>query len=153
MRTTLKRGVGRGAEANGNGKAVFPPGTAPSPVTVVSRYRQPPPPRVHGLGLFRRILLITFLVVSSLILGAIGGGYLYTHQFVAGLRAHTPAVVRASKQLDVPVANRAAIALVIGYDHRAGAESNRPSLSDTLMLIRADPLTKSISLLSFPRDL
>ena len=42
---------------------------------------------------------------------------------------------------------------MIGYDHRAGVESNRPSLSDTLMLIRADPSTKSISLLSFPRDL
>ena len=26
MRTTLKRGVGRGAGANGNGRAVFPPG-------------------------------------------------------------------------------------------------------------------------------
>ena len=149
MRTTLKRGVGRGAGANGNGKAVFPPG----PVTQVTRYRQPPPPAASGLGLLRRILLITLLAVSSLILGAIGGGYLYTHQFVAGLRAHTPAVVRASKALDVPVANRAAIALVIGYDHRAGVESNRPSLSDTLMLIRADPVTKTISLLSFPRDL
>ena len=42
---------------------------------------------------------------------------------------------------------------MIGYDHRAGIESNRPSLSDTLMLIRADPATKTISLLSFPRDL
>ena len=28
---------------------------------------------------------------------------------------------------------------MIGYDHRAGVEANRPSLSDTLMLIRADP--------------
>ena len=42
---------------------------------------------------------------------------------------------------------------MIGYDHRAGVESDRPSLSDTLMLIRADPATKTISLLSFPRDL
>ena len=42
---------------------------------------------------------------------------------------------------------------MIGYDHRAGVEANRPSLSDTLMLIRADPVTKTISLLSFPRDL
>jgi LCP family protein required for cell wall assembly len=153
MRTTLKRGVGRGAGANGNGKAVYPPGAAPETVTTVTRYRQPPPPAVTGFGLFRRILLITLLGVTSLILAAAGGGYLYTHQIVAGLRAHTPSVVKASKALDVPVANRAAIALVIGYDHRAGTEANRPSLSDTLMLIRADPVTKSISLLSFPRDL
>jgi LCP family protein required for cell wall assembly len=149
----MKRGVGRGAGANGNGNAVYPPGTPPATVTAVTRYRQPPPPTATGLGLFRRILLITLLGVTSLILGGIGGGYLYTHQFVAGLRAHTPAVVKAAKQLDVPVANRAAIALVIGYDHRAGAESAGPSRSDTLMLIRADPQTKTISLLSFPRDL
>ena len=149
MRTTLKRGVGRGAAANGNGRAVFPPGT----VSAVTRYRQPPPPDATGFGLPRRILLITLLAVSALILGGIGGGYLYTHQFVAGLRAHTPAVVRAAKALDLPVANRAAIALVIGYDHRKGVESSNPSLSDTLMLIRADPQTKTISLLSFPRDL
>jgi LCP family protein required for cell wall assembly len=149
----MKRGVGRGAGANGNGKAVYPPGTPPETVTAVTRYRQPPPPTSTGLGLFRRILLITLLGVTSLILGGIGGGYLYTHQFVAGLRAHTPAVVKAAKQLDVPVANRAAIALVIGYDHRLGVESAGPSRSDTLMLIRADPQTKTISLLSFPRDL
>ncbi|MCW2965455.1 MAG: hypothetical protein JWO17_2707 [Actinomycetia bacterium] len=149
----MKRGVGRGAAANGNGKAVFPPGPATPTVTAVTRYRQPPPPAGSGFGLFRRILLITLLGVTSLILGAAGGGYLYTHQFVAGLRAHTPAVVRAAKALDVPVANRAAIALVIGYDHRVGVESAGPSRSDTLMLIRADPLTKTISLLSFPRDL
>jgi len=61
--------------------------------------------------------------------------------------------VKASKALDVPVADRAAIALVIGYDHRVGVESAGPSRSDTLMLIRADPQTKTISLLSFPRDL
>jgi LCP family protein required for cell wall assembly len=149
MRTTLKRGVGRGAAANGNGKAVFPPGT----VSTVTRYRQPPPPVATGLGLFRRILLITLLTVSALVLGAAGGSYLYFHQSVAEVRAHTPAVVRAAHSLDVPIANRAAIALVIGYDHRAGVESANPSLSDTLMLIRADPLTKTISLLSFPRDL
>ena len=42
MRTTLKRGIGRGAGVNGNGRAVLPPG-ALSPITI---YRQPePPPR------------------------------------------------------------------------------------------------------------
>ncbi len=149
MRTTLKRGVGRAAGAHSNGKAVYPPVT----VSAVTRYRQPPPPAATGLGMFRRILLVTLLVITALILGAAGGGYLYTHQIVAGLRAHTPAVVKASKALDVPVANKAAIALIIGYDHRLGVEANRPSLSDTMMLVRADPQTKTISLLSFPRDL
>jgi len=149
MRTTLKRGVGRGAGANGNGKAVFPPGA----ISSITRYRQPPPPARTGLGLFRRIVLVTLLVVSALVLGVVGGGYLYFHETVADVQAHTAGVVKAQKALDIPAANAPAIALVIGYDHRAGKESDRPSLSDTIMLIRADPRTKTISLLSFPRDL
>jgi LCP family protein required for cell wall assembly len=149
MRTTLKRGVGRGAAVNGNGKAVFPPGT----ITAVTRYRQPPPPPRTGLAMFRRILVGTLLVIVSLAAAIAGGSYLYFHQSVAAVRAHTPEVVRAAKTLDIPVANHAAIALVVGYDHRAGVESGGPSRSDTLMLIRADPQTKTISLLSFPRDL
>jgi len=149
MRTTLKRGVGRGAGANGNGNAVFPPGT----VSAVTRYRQPPPPATTGFGIFKRILLVTLVVISALICGTAGGAYLYTHQVVVRLQAHTPAVRVAQKALAVPTADRAAIALVIGYDHRKGSESGNPSLSDTLMLIRADPQTNTISLLSFPRDL
>jgi LCP family protein required for cell wall assembly len=145
----MKRGIGRGASANGNGSAVYPPGT----VSAVTRYRQPPPPPKTGIGLLGRILLITCLAITSIALGAAGGGYLYFDQSVAAVRAHTPAVKKAAAALDVPVAHHAAIALVIGYDHRAGVEADRPSLSDTLMLIRADPVTNSISLLSFPRDL
>jgi LCP family protein required for cell wall assembly len=145
----MKRGVGRGAAANGNGKAVYPPGT----LSTVTRYRQPPPPVRTGLGLFGRIILITFLVVTSLGLAVAGGAYLYFHQSIAEVQASTPDVIKAQKALHIPKANEPAIALVIGYDHRAGIESANPSLSDTLMLIRADPVTKSISLLSFPRDL
>jgi LCP family protein required for cell wall assembly len=149
MRTTMKRGVGRGASHNGNGKSVFPPGT----LSTVTRYRQPPPPTATAMGLFWRIVIITVLVMTSLVLAVAGGSYLYFHQSVASVRAHTKSVVRAAKALDVPLPHQAAIALIIGYDHRAGVESSHPSLSDTLMLVRADPVTKTISLLSFPRDL
>jgi LCP family protein required for cell wall assembly len=149
MRTTLKRGVGRGATHNGNGKAVFPPGT----LSTVTRYRQPVPVGTTAMGLFARIVIVTVLVVSSMALAVAGGAYLYFHQSVAAVRAHTPSVVRAARSLDIPVAHHAAIALVVGYDHRLGVESDRPSLSDTIMLVRADPVTKTISLLSFPRDL
>jgi LCP family protein required for cell wall assembly len=153
MRTTLKRGVGRGAalggSANGNGRAVFPPDA----VSTVTRYRQPPPPPRTGIGLLGRILLVTFLIVTSAGLAVAGGSYLYFHQSIAAVQASTPDVVKAQTALDIPKANQPAIALVIGYDHRAGVESGNPSLSDTLMLIRADPITKTISLLSFPRDL
>src|SRR5919109_3042004 len=45
MRTTLKRGIGRSASGNGNGRAIPPPAVAlPSIVTI---YRQPPRQRSH----------------------------------------------------------------------------------------------------------
>jgi len=109
MRTTLKRGIGRGAAQNGNGRAVFPPGT----LSTVTRYRQPPPTSSTAMGLFWRIVVLTLVVVSSLVFAVAGGAYLYFHQSVATVRAHTPSVVRAAKTLDVPpLDERAAIELV-----------------------------------------
>jgi len=151
MRTTLKRGVGRGAEVNGNGRAVYPPGT----VSSVVRYRQPPPPpRPRGaLRTARRVLVVLVLVLLSLGLAIAGGSYLWLHQSVEAVRAHTPDLKIAQKTLDeVTLPGQAAVALVVGYDFRIGDDPTQ-SRSDTLMLIRADPSTKTISLLSFPRDL
>jgi len=151
MRTTLKRGVGRGAEVNGNGRAVYPPGT----VSSVARYRQPPPPdpRRGGLRTAGRVLVAIFLVLLSLGLAIAGGSYLWFHQSVEDVRAHTPDLKVAQKTLDeVTLPGQAAVALVVGYDFRIGDDPTA-SRSDTLMLIRADPSTKTISLLSFPRDL
>jgi LCP family protein required for cell wall assembly len=148
MKTTLKRGYGRGAALNGNGRSTLPP-----PRPQVTRYRQPEPPRRSGLALIGRILLGTLLLILLLVGGIAGGAYLYYNQSVAAVRAHTPDVKKAAKQLDIPLANHAAIALIVGYDHRMGVESAGPSRSDTMMLLRADPITKTISLLSFPRDL
>ncbi len=48
--------------------------------------------------------------------------YLWFHETVSGLRAHSIAVKIAEKQLDVTLPGHAAIALVLGYDQRAGAE-------------------------------
>jgi anionic cell wall polymer biosynthesis LytR-Cps2A-Psr (LCP) family protein len=55
-------------------------------------------------------------------------------------------------QKQLPISNAPAIALVIGSDYRAG-DAAGGSRSDTLMLVRIDPRTKYISLLSLPRDL
>jgi LCP family protein required for cell wall assembly len=147
MRTTLKRGLGRGAAPNGNGKTVLPPGMS-SPMSL---YRQPEPPRRSRVGLVGRIALwlgVACLVIAT---GTAGGAYLYFHESVAAVAANTPAVRKAARQLDVPLPNQPAVALVIGYDARKGeGPSGR---SDTLMLVRADPQTDSISLLSFPRDM
>jgi LCP family protein required for cell wall assembly len=149
MRTTLKRGLGRGAAPNGNGKAVLPPG-AVSPVT---RYRQPersPRSRARLVGQLAMWCGIAFLVMAT---GIAGGAYLYFHQSVAAVAAKTPEVKRAARQLSVALPGQPAVALVIGYDHRKADGPNASGRSDTLMLLRADPSTDSISLLSFPRDM
>jgi LCP family protein required for cell wall assembly len=151
MRTTLKRGVGRGAELNGNGHAVYPPG----PVSAITRYGgpPPPPPRRSGFRIVGRILLGTIIAISVLAVGIGGGAYLWLHQQVTAIKAHSVAVKVAERKLDIPLPGQAAIALVVGYDQRQGAEFSNVSRSDTVMLLRADPHTKTISMLSFPRDL
>ena len=144
MRTTLKRGIGRGA--NGNGHGALPPG-ALSPVTL---YRQPPPPRRSFASKVGRFFVWLGAIVTVVVCGLVGGFYLWIHESAAALRPHTAEAKAAQARLDAP--KGAAIAMVLGYDHRAG-DGNSPSRSDTMMLIRADPVTKTISLLSFPRDL
>ena len=59
-----------------------------------------------------------------------------------GARALRRRVKIAQKQLDVTLPGQAAIALVVGYDQRAGEEFSDVSRSDTVMLIRADPGTE-----------
>jgi LCP family protein required for cell wall assembly len=150
MRTTLKRGIGRGATANGNGRAVLPPLVAP-PMTL---YRQPERVRRSGWRLVGAILL--WLLASVVMVGAglLGGAYLYFHEKVSEVQAHTPAVKLAAKKLDVVLPGKPAIALVIGYDKRIyGPEKDLKPLSDTIMLLRADPEVEAVSMLSFPRDL
>jgi LCP family protein required for cell wall assembly len=149
MRTTLKRGIGRGAGVDGNGRVVLPPATT-TPMTL---YRQPERRRRSGLQLLGRILLWLLIAVLVVAAGLLGGAYLYFHEQVKAVQAHTPDVIRAEKGLDVPQAGKPATALIIGYDHRAGPESALPSRSDTIMLVRADPIDKTVSLMSLPRDL
>jgi LCP family protein required for cell wall assembly len=150
MRTTLKRGIGRGAEVNGNGYGEIPPG-ALSPVTL---YRQTPPAKPGLAKVIGKFFLSLFVVLLMLVAGLAGGFYLWAHETAAALRCQTLDCKKAQKDLEViKDPNQAAIALVIGYDHRAGDGTGSPSRSDTMMLIRADPGTKTISLLSFPRDL
>jgi LCP family protein required for cell wall assembly len=157
MRTTLKRGIGRGAAFNGNGHAVLPPSpaveAAPPPAPAeVRRYVQPAPER-HG-GAVRAILGYFLLAVLTIVGGVLAGVYLAAKEAVNSLGPHSAGVIRASGHLaalDTP--KQPAVALIIGYDHRAGVEAGVPSRSDTIMLVRADPVAKTISLLSFPRDM
>ncbi|HEX5583826.1 LCP family protein [Gaiella sp.] len=149
MRTTLKRGVGRGATLNGSNRTTLPPGPL-GPMTV---YRQPPAPPGRGRSLLLRAFGWAALVLCVLVGGTAAGAYLYLHESVAAVAPKSVEVKAAAKQLDVPLPGQPATALVIGYDHRANESKGTPSRSDTIMLVRADPSAKTISLLSFPRDL
>jgi LCP family protein required for cell wall assembly len=93
------------------------------------------------------------VVIAVLSTGVAGGIYLYAHEAVSDVGPKSNDVKIASKTLDAPLPGQPATALVIGYDRRADEAKNAPSRSDTLMLVRADPENKSISMLSFPRDM
>jgi LCP family protein required for cell wall assembly len=155
MRTTLKRGIGRVSAANGNGSgnghAVLPPGV----LTPMRRYRQPPPPGRTWVQWTAAAFGWLLVVVATVGAGLLGGAYLYTHDFLSKTSGHTSKDVKiAASRLDLAVPGKPAIAMVLGYDHRPfGPEKNLPSRSDTIMLLRADPATDTISMLSFPRDL
>ena len=96
-------------------------------------------------------LFIALLVAAG---SAAGGAYLWFHESVAEVVASTPDVKVAAKRLDVALPGQPATALVVGYDKRAGElNKGHQARSDTVMLVRADPETDSVSLLSFPRDL
>jgi LCP family protein required for cell wall assembly len=148
MRTTLKRGIGRGAELNGNGNAVLPPDV----VAQMTRYRQPKRSALRFVG---KILFSFFALALMVALALAGGYYLYLDDRVENLSRYSPEVKRAQQKLDkVPPIDQPAIALVVGFDRRLeDIKTGYPSRSDTLMLVRADPTTDSISMLSFPRDL
>ncbi len=150
MRTTLKRGIGRGAavNGNGNGRAILPPASPPFTI-----YRQPEPSRRGLATLVLKGFLWLLAGIVSVFVAIAGGYYLWLHEVPGSLRAVSRDVVKAQKHLGIPIAGKPTIALVIGYDKRKGKESDLTSRSDTIMLIRSDPETNSISMMSFPRDL
>jgi LCP family protein required for cell wall assembly len=144
MKTTLKRGVSRGSM---NGAPALPP----SPLTAVTRYG---PRRRSRVGLVGKIFF-WFLVAVLVAAGGLAGGvWLYFEHSVEATRASSPEARAAQAILDeVPPPDQPAVAMVLGYDSRRGADKGNPPRSDTVLLVRADPQSKAISLLSFPRDL
>ena len=134
MRTTLKRGIGRGAEVNGNGHAILPPG----PYTPVRIYRQPPPQR-GGLRVAGRVLGVLLAVLVMIGGGIAGGVYLWLHHTLQAVAPQTKADRAATKLLASGGTDpsKPAIGLVIGYDRRFGETGH--SRSDTIMLVRTQP--------------
>jgi LCP family protein required for cell wall assembly len=96
------------------------------------------------------------LAVLVLVSGGVGGLYLYDQETLGAIQSTGPGIQGVSHHLkSLPSVNSPAIALIAGYDHRAGFGTNTyaGSNSDTLMLVRANPQNDTVSLLSFPRDL
>jgi LCP family protein required for cell wall assembly len=149
MKTTLKRGMGRGATVNGNGRPVYPPGVH----TPMRRYRQPDPPPRGAWQMVRTVVLWVALASFVVAGGAAGAAYLKTHQFLQAIAPKTKVDRAAAKRLDLAIPGQPTVALVIGTDRRKGREAELTGRSDTLILVRADPGTNSLSMLSFPRDL
>src|SRR6266516_5647202 len=149
MKTTLKRGMGRGAAVNGNGRAVYPPGVH----TPMKRYRQPEPRRRGAWQVVRTVVLWVMLAALIVASGVAGAAYLKTHQFLNAIAPKTKADRAAAKRLDLAIPGQPTVALVIGTDRRKGSQAELTGRSDTLILVRADPGTNSLSMLSFPRDL
>jgi LCP family protein required for cell wall assembly len=171
MRTTLKKRSGRSADGNGaNGP--YPPDLLPPPDPPL-RTAPPSPPaaaappmpptdgsrperafyRVRRNPLKLLVMGVVWLVVAVLVgAGALAGGVkLYFDHSVAAIRPSSEAVREAEEFLDEILPGRPAVAIVIGYDRRPGETS--AGRGDTIMLLRADPDKKLLTMLSFPRDL
>jgi LCP family protein required for cell wall assembly len=99
--------------------------------------------------------VVLWVVLAAVVVagGAAGAAYLKTHEFLAAISPKTKADRVAAKRLDLAIPGQPTIALVIGTDRRKGKQAELTGRSDTLILVRADPSTKSLSMLSFPRDL
>src|SRR3989454_5584274 len=141
--------MGRGGAVNGTSRGVYPPGVH----TPMKRYRQPDPQRRGAWQIVRTVVLWVVLIAILVAGGTAGAAYLKTHQFIAAISPKKKADRAAAKRLDLAIPGQPTIALVIGTDRRKGRQAELTGRSDTLILVRADPQTKSLSMLSFPRDL
>lgn len=102
----------------------------------------------------RRGMLLRFALAGFLVIGAVGAttavaGLLQFKQIATYLSV-TPALPHA--QVTIPNPGSPQTILLIGSDHRAG-EPFADANTDTMMLVRMDPSSATINLLSVPRDL
>src|SRR2546430_16328998 len=110
MKTTLKRGMGRGATVNANDRPVYPPGVhAP-----MKRYRQPEPRRRNAWQVVRAVVL--WVVVAAIIVasGVAGAGYLKTHQVPNPVAPKTKADRAPAKRLALAIPGPPTVARLIG---------------------------------------
>jgi polyisoprenyl-teichoic acid--peptidoglycan teichoic acid transferase len=99
-------------------------------------------------ALWRFALGATIVVVFTAATTAVAG-LLQFKQFAADLSA-TPAISKA--HVTIPNPGDPQTILVIGSDHRAG-EPFAAANTDTMILVRLDPSSSTINVISVPRDL
>jgi LCP family protein required for cell wall assembly len=127
-----------------------PPALSPPPITVYKARR----PR-KGFG-WKRLILWTVGTILFIGIGAAGvtAWFVYDRlEKVTNLQGDQD-LQNAAKKLDVvlPTANAPVTVLVLGYDHRSW-EKDQSSRSDTMILMRLDPKSHSLTVLSIPRDM
>jgi LCP family protein required for cell wall assembly len=102
----------------------------------------------------RRPLKALLLATVAVALGVPGIAVGYANGTIDVVSAGTPeqaaAIEAVEKELDRPLPDKAVTILLIGSDKSFAGD---PGRSDTQLLVRLDPDTKSISMLSLPRDL
>ena len=107
-------------------------------------------PSTRG-GMLWRSLVAAVLVIAFAAATTAVAGLLQVRQITQYIGA-TPAFKGSSSEVSVPDPGGAQTILLVGSDHRAGTPF-RDVNTDTMMLVRLDSASKTINLLSVPRDL
>ena len=102
-------------------------------------------------GTFVRFTLACLLVIAFAATATAVAGLLQFKQIATYISA-TPALPTKSTQVTIPDPGDPQTLLLIGSDHRAGTPFSSAN-TDTMMLVRIDPNSSTINLLSVPRDL
>lgn len=108
----------------------------------------------RGRRRWLRRLGIVLVVSLAVMLGAVAAVLLYAKGEIDDLVTPNSAEMRAAQQqLAAPLPDQPSNILLLGSDHRKHLATDKTERSDTLLLVRLDPKRRTISMLSFPRDL
>jgi LCP family protein required for cell wall assembly len=97
-----------------------------------------------------------FLVAAIFMSGGIAYGWLSgTVGHLGGTTSEQKAIIaKVNKIVDRPMPHQPLYILLLGSDrHQGQVAAGDHGRSDTILLVRLDPITRSISMLSIPRDL
>lgn len=109
-------------------------------------------PKPAGRTWVRRLLLGLGILLAVAVGAGAATAFFAKQQIDELLTPRTKDGKLAQRQLAAPLPGKPANILVLGSDHRSGSAAT-DRRSDTLMMVRLDPKRKTISMLSFPRDL